>query len=101
MGFYEMKIRNVPCYIPEFGETIYADMKIEPISDSLSIFAECAKITLTRPMRGMPRDLFFPVQILGTSILVYAADASNEGVITLVEKDAKPYGYHLGLLRRE
>lgn len=96
MGFYEMKIRNFPCYIPEFGETIYADMKIEPISDSLSNVAECAKITLARPMRGLPRDLFFPVQILGTSILVYATDAT-----TLVEKGAKPYGYHLGLLRRE
>ena len=29
------------------------------------------------------------------------ADASNEGVTTFVEKDAKPYGYHLGLLRME
>lgn len=105
MEFNEMRIRNVPCYIPELGETICSDLEIRAVFDStfgptLSATGECAKIRLHRPMRGRPQGPFFTVQIFGTDMLVYAADGEGERPDKLIEKGLHPYGYLLGLLLR-
>lgn len=106
MEFNEMRIRNVPCYIPEFGETVCADMEIHAVFNSgasnveLSAIGECTKITLHRPMRGRPQNTFFTVQILGADMLVYAADGGSARPDILIEKGMHPYGYLLGLLLR-
>lgn len=106
MEFNEMRIRNISCYIPEFGETICADLEIYAVFNSgasnvkLSAIGECTKIILHRPMHGRPQDAFFTVQIFGMDMLVYAADDGSERPDRLIEKGMHPYGYLLGLLLR-